>query len=263
MSYVLECHALTGGRGSLTAFRDVDLAVEAGRIHALLGPNGAGKTSFLLTVAGLLPARRGKIMVDGCQLRTGRATAASRAGIALVPDCRELFTTLSVEENLLVARRRGGPPPRSMLDVFPALEQRWTVRAGSLSGGEQQMLAMARALLQRPRVLLVDELSMGLAPRVVERLFAAIRQIATEHGCTVVFVEQYVSLALQAADSASVLNRGAIVLAGSSAEIASQPDQLERAYLGASGPLAEGANVAGLTDQAFDSVGGNEAGPTR
>jgi branched-chain amino acid transport system ATP-binding protein len=262
MSYVLECRVLTGGRGSLTAFRDVDLAVEAGRIHALLGPNGAGKTSFLLTVAGLLPAHRGNIVVDGHELRTGRATAASRAGIALVPDSRELFSTLSVEENLLVARRRAGPPPRSMLEVFPALEQRWSVRAGSLSGGEQQMLAMARALLQRPRVLLVDELSMGLAPPVVERLFAAVRQIATEHGCTVVFVEQYVGLALQAADSASVLNRGAIVLAGSAAEIASQPEQLERAYLGASGPLGEGANLAAPTDPASGSVCGDEVGPT-
>jgi len=262
MSNVLECHALTGGRGSLTAFRDVELAVEAGRIHALLGPNGAGKTSFLLTVAGLLAAHRGSIVVDGRELRTGRATAASRAGIALVPDSRQLFTTLSVEENLLVARRRGGPSPRSMLDVFPALEQRWTVRAGSLSGGEQQMLAMARALLQRPRVLLVDELSMGLAPPVVERLFGAVRQIAAEHGCAVVFVEQYVSLALQAADSASVLNRGTIVLVGSAAEIASQPDQLEQAYLGASRRLGEGANGTCPADPASRSVGGKEIGPT-
>ncbi len=257
---MLECHALTGGRGSLTAFRDVDLAVEPGRIHALLGPNGAGKTSFLLTVAGLLPAHRGSIVVDGLELRTGRATAASGAGIVLVPDSRELFTTLSVEENLHVATRRGGPPPRSMLEVFPALEQRWTTRAGALSGGEQQMLAMARALLQRPKVLLVDELSMGLAPPVVERLFAAVRHIATERGCTVVFVEQYVSLALQVADFASVLNRGTIVLAGSATEVASQPDRLERAYLGASGPLAEKTNVTCTSDKAPDSVGEKEAG---
>jgi branched-chain amino acid transport system ATP-binding protein len=243
MSYMLECRGLTGGRGSLTAFRDVDLRVEAGRIHALLGPNGAGKTTFLLTVAGLLPAHQGSVVVDGLELRTGRATAASRAGVVLVPDNRELFTTLSVEENLRVAARRGGPEPHSALDVFPALEQRWTVRAGALSGGEQQMLAMARALIQQPKVLLVDELSMGLAPPVVERLFTAVRQIATEHECTVVFVEQYVSLALQVADFASVLNRGTIVFAGSAAEVASQPEDLERAYLGSSRPLEEHANV--------------------
>jgi branched-chain amino acid transport system ATP-binding protein len=214
----------------------VDLAVEAGRIHALLGPNGAGKTSFLLTVAGLLPAHQGSIVVDGVELRSGRATAASRAGIVLVPDNRQLFTTLSVEETLRVAARRRGPDPRSMLDIFPALEQRWSVRAGALSGGEQQMLAMARALIQRPRVLLVDELSMGLAPLAVDRLFNAVRQIATEWQCAVVFVEQYVTLALHVADFASVLNRGCIVLSRSAAELASQPDELERAYLGSPAP---------------------------
>src|SRR5262245_23990864 len=117
MSYMLECRAFTGGRGSLTAFRDVDLAVGPGRIHALLGPNGAGKTSFLLTVAGLLPAHRGSVVVAGIELRTGRPTSTSRAGVVLVPDSRELFTTLTVEENLRVAARRGGPQPRSMLEV--------------------------------------------------------------------------------------------------------------------------------------------------
>lgn len=239
MSYRLECRGLTGGRGSLVAFRDVDLALEAGQVLALLGPNGAGKTSFLLTVAGLLPAHQGRILIDGLELRTGRATAASRAGVVLVPDNRELFTTLSVEETLRVAARPGGPDPRSILEVFPALEQRWKVRVGALSGGQQQMLAMARALIQRPRVLLIDELSMGLAPMVVERLFNAVRQIATERQCTVVFVEQYVTLALQVADVASVMNRGSIVLSRSAAELASQPDQLERAYLGSPAPRDE------------------------
>jgi branched-chain amino acid transport system ATP-binding protein len=232
----LECKGLEGGWGSLTAFRGVDLSVDAGEVHAILGPNGAGKTTLLLTLAGLLAAHDGSIAIDGVALKTGRATAAVRAGVVLVPDNRELFTTLTVEENLRVASGRHGPEPRSMLDVFPALEPRWKLRAGALSGGEQQMLAMARALIQRPKVLLVDELSMGLAPIIVERLFGAIRRVATDHGCAVVFVEQYVGLALKVADSVSVLNHGGVVLSGSAMEIAGHPEVLEQAYLGSTEP---------------------------
>jgi branched-chain amino acid transport system ATP-binding protein len=179
-----------------------------------------------------LPAQSGTIAVDGVTLRTGRATAATRAGVVLVPDNRELFTTLTVEENLRVASGRHGPETRSMLDLFPALEPRWKVRAGALSGGEQQMLAMARALIQRPKVLLVDELSMGLAPVMVERLFDAVAKVAVEHQCAVVLVEQYVGLALNAADSVTVLRRGRVVLSGSAAEVAAKPKLLEQAYLG-------------------------------
>ena len=153
----------------------------------------------------------------------------------LVPDNRELFTTLTVEENLRVPSGRHGPDPRSMLELFPALEPRWTLRAGALSGGEQQMLAMARGLIQRPKVLLVDELSMGLAPIIVERLFDAIRRVAADSDCAVVFVEQYVGLALEVADSVTVLNHGAVVMSGGGREIAEQPDQLEQAYLGLGG----------------------------
>jgi branched-chain amino acid transport system ATP-binding protein len=232
----LECTGLDGGWGALTAFRDVDLSVESGEVHAILGPNGAGKTTLLLTLAGLLASHRGSVAVDGVALKPGRATAAGRAGIVLVPDNRALFTTLTAEENLRVAAGRNGAEPRSMLDLFPALEPRWKLRAGSLSGGEQQMLAMARALIQRPKVLLVDELSMGLAPIIVERLFGAIRRVATDDGCSVVFVEQYVGLALKVADSVSVLNHGGLVLSGSATEIAGQPEVLEQAYLGSTEP---------------------------
>jgi branched-chain amino acid transport system ATP-binding protein len=232
MTARLDCRGLAGGWGALTAFRDVDVSVDAGTVHAVLGPNGAGKTTLLLTVAGLLAAHAGTITVDGAPLKTGRATAAVRAGIVLVPDNRELFTTLTVEENLRVASGRHGAEPRSMLELFPTLEPRWKLRAGALSGGEQQMLAMARALIQRPKVLLVDELSMGLAPIVVERLFGAIRQVATDEGCAVVFVEQYVGLALKVADSVSVLNHGGVVLSGTAREIAEQGEVLEQAYLG-------------------------------
>ena len=123
--------------------------------------------------------------------------------------------------------------PRDLLEVFPALAKRWDLRAGALSGGEQQMLAMARALIQQPKVLLIDEMSMGLAPLVVESLFDAVRTISTDHGCAVVLVEQHVNLALGVADHAAVLNHGALVLEGAAASLRDRPDELEQAYFGA------------------------------
>jgi branched-chain amino acid transport system ATP-binding protein len=237
----LTCSGLTGGRGAATAFREIDLAVGAGRVLALLGPNGAGKTTMLLTIAGLLPAQAGTVVVDDRTLRNGRPAIANSAGVVLVPDDRSLFTTMTVEENLRVAARKGGPAVRDMLEVFPALEKRWTLRAGALSGGEQQMLAMARALIQQPKVLLVDELSMGLAPLIVESLFAAVRRIADEHACAVVLVEQHVNLALAVADEAAVLNHGNVVLRRDAQSLRDEPDVLEQAYFG----TLEAAPVAG------------------
>ncbi len=228
----LTCRGLTGGRGSTVVFRDLDLDVDAGSVLALLGPNGAGKSTLLLTLAGLLPALAGHASVDGVPLRSGDAVGANRAGVVLVPDDRSLFTTLTVEENLEVARSRRGPAARELLDVFPALEKRWRLPAGALSGGEQQMLAMARALVQQPKVLLVDEMSMGLAPLVVETLFATVRRIARDHGAAIVIVEQHVMLALGVADEAVVLNRGTIVVRGAAAELRNDSKRLERAYLG-------------------------------
>ena len=217
---------------------NVDLAVEGGTIEALLGPNGAGKTTLLLTLAGFLPPHAGTITLDGTPLKTGRPARANKAGIVLVPDNRNLFTTLTVEENLRAACHRGGPSPRDMLEVFPPLEARWKLRAGALSGGEQQMLAMARALVQEPRVLLIDELSMGLAPLVVESLFQTVQRIAHDHGCAVLLVEQHVQLALGVADSAAVLNRGSIVLRGPASELLADEPRLQAAYLGSLEPTA-------------------------
>src|SRR4029453_13780249 len=219
------------GGGSTVVFRDLDLAVQAGTVLALLGPNGAGKSTLLLTLAGLLPARSGEARVDGVALRNGNAVAASRAGVVLVPDNRSLFTTLTVEENLAVARQRGGPAPRELVEVFPALEKRWRLAAGALSGGEQQMLAMARALLQQAKGLLGDGMGMGLGPLVVESLFDTVRKIARDHGAAIVLVEQHVKLALEVADEAAVLNRGAIVLQGPAQGLANDPKTLDRAYL--------------------------------
>lgn len=232
MTARLECADLTGGRGATTVFRDLDLAVQEGRVLALLGPNGAGKSTLLLTFAGLVPAQAGAVTVDGVRVPSGNPAAANRAGIVLVPDNRSLFTTLTVEENLEVARSRKGPAPRELLDVFPALDKRWHLTAGALSGGEQQMLAMARALIQQPKVLLVDEMSMGLAPLVVETLFDTVRGIAEDHRTAVVLVEQHVSLALDVADEAAVLNRGAIALHGPADELRRDTSRIERAYFG-------------------------------
>jgi branched-chain amino acid transport system ATP-binding protein len=232
----LECAGLSGGYDTAVAFRDIDLSLEEGTIQALLGPNGAGKTTLLLTLAGFLPPHAGTIAIDGAPLKTGRPARANKAGAVLVPDNRNLFTTLSVEDNLRAACHRGGPSPRDMLAVFPALEPRWNLRAGALSGGEQQMLAMARALVQEPRVLLIDELSMGLAPLIVEALFQTVEQIAHERGCAVLLVEQHVQLALSVADRAAVLNRGSIVLQGTASELLADQERLQAAYLGALEP---------------------------
>ncbi|OAA27355.1 amino acid/amide ABC transporter ATP-binding protein 2, HAAT family [Frankia sp. EI5c] len=246
MTTRLECTDLSGGRGSATAFRNVDLTVEAGSVLALLGPNGAGKTTLLLTLSGLLAPQGGTIAVDGARLRGGRPAAANAAGIVLVPDNRALFTTLTVEENIRVASRRNGPKPKSLLETFPALEKRWTLPAGALSGGEQQMLVMARALIQQPRVLLIDELSMGLAPLIVEDLFNTVSAIAADHQCAVILVEQHVNLALEVADAAAVLNRGRIVLRGDAKELAASPERLESAYLGtAEAEVAAAAATSG------------------
>jgi branched-chain amino acid transport system ATP-binding protein len=213
-------------------FRDLDLDVSGGSGRALLVPTGAAKTTLLLTLAGLLPATAGTARVAGTTLRRGNPVAASRAGVVLVPDNRALFTTLTVEENLAVARSKDGPAPRDLLETFPALEKRWRVRTGDLSGGEQQMLAMARGLIQQPKVLLIDEMSMGLAPLVVETLFEAVRTIARDHGAAIVLVEQHVKLALEVADEAAVLNRGTIVLRGTATELRRDSERLEHAYLG-------------------------------
>jgi branched-chain amino acid transport system ATP-binding protein len=235
MTERLTCAGLTGGRGPTIAFRDIDLTVGSGRILALLGPNGAGKTTLLLTIAGLLPAKAGIVAVDDEPVHNGRPSSANGAGAVLVPDNRCLFTSLTVEENLRVATgktRRRAAAPREMLDVFPALEKRWNLRAGALSGGEQQMLAMARALIQQPKVLLIDEMSMGLAPKVVEHLFEVVRRIAAIQGCAVVLVEQHVKLALSVADDAAVLNQGSIVLRDKAPTLRDQAERLEQAYLG-------------------------------
>ncbi len=232
MTSVLTCRDLTVGHAGLAVARNIDLDLDSGQVLALLGPNGAGKTTLLATMAGLLPRLSGEVLVDGVALPNFRPGRANKAGIVLVPDDRALFTTLTVAENLRAASPARTAPADDVVDLFPVLKQRWKLPAGSLSGGEQQMLVMARALVQRPRALLVDELSMGLAPVIVEQLLPVVRRVADDAGAVVVLVEQHVQLALEVADQALVLVHGDVVVSGDARELAGDLSQLEAAYLG-------------------------------
>jgi branched-chain amino acid transport system ATP-binding protein len=236
MSSALACD-VTVGYGGVPVARDVVLDVGAGEVVTILGPNGAGKTTLLLTLAGFLAPVHGTIVVGGRDVRAGSARRMNRAGIVLVPDHRALFTQLSATDNLVVAKRacgRSGPTIAEVLDLFPALRSRARLHAGMLSGGEQQMLALARALVQAPRVLLIDEMSMGLAPVVVESLMPIIRTIADDAGTAVVLVEQHVRLALNVADQALVMVHGNIVLRDRAESLRNNLSLLEAAYLDAS-----------------------------
>ncbi|WP_109526692.1 MULTISPECIES: ABC transporter ATP-binding protein [Nocardia] len=233
MTTVLACAGIDAGYSEgRPCVRGFDLALAEGEVLSLLGPNGAGKTTLLMTLAGLLPSLGGTISIAGTVVKPGRARASSRAGLVLVPDDRALFTGLTVKENLQLARGRTGPVVADIIEYFPRLGERLEVAAGMLSGGEQQMLAIGRALMQNPKVLLIDELSMGLAPVIVESLLPVIRRVADDRGAAVVLVEQHVRLALEIADTAIVLAHGRDVLRGGAAELAAAPEKIERAYLG-------------------------------
>ena len=235
MSPVLTCTGLDAGYvAGRPVLRNVDISLEAGTVLALLGPNGAGKTTLLLTIAGLQPPLAGHIGLGGAPVRSGSPRAAVKAGLVLVPDDRSLFKGLTVAENLKLASRRGATTMEMIFDYFPDLKRRMKLTAGNLSGGEQQMLAIGRALMQNPKVLLVDELSMGLAPVVVESLLPVIRRVVDETGAACVMVEQHVMLALEIADTAIVLAHGDIALQGDAKELAADEARIERAYLGRS-----------------------------
>jgi len=228
----LSCRNLSAGYGNLTVVRDFNLEAEKGSVIAILGPNGAGKTTLMLTLAGLLPRLGGEVLIDGQPLPVGRPAAANRAGLVLVPDDRALFTSLTVRENIAAAARRGSATDDEVQSLFPALTARWNTRAAALSGGEQQMLAMARGLVQRPKILLVDEMSMGLAPITVENLLPVVRTLADSTGAVIILVEQHVQLALDVADQVLILVHGNLALSGPAADLAADPSRLEAAYLG-------------------------------
>ena len=231
---ILVCQDLDAGYGSAPVVRAFNLAVRPGEIIAVLGPNGAGKTTALTTMAGLLPPIGGVLRLDGDPLPASKPHVVAQRKLCLIADDRALFPTLTVRENLEVARSKLGRSVDDIVDLFPALRNRLSVRAGSVSGGEQQMLAVARALIQEPKVLLIDEMSTGLAPRIVKDIFAILQRVASEQGAGVVLVEQHVALALAYADRAVVLVHGLTAFSGPAAELRDNRDRLQAMYLGQS-----------------------------
>lgn len=235
MSTLLEITGLQVRYGVIEAVKGIDLSLAAGKITTLLGANGAGKSTTLLALSGLLPWT-GSIRFDGAELRSVPAHRVVELGLVHVPEGRQILTTLSVRENLILGayRRRDrheiDVDLEKMLTLFPRLKERLDGAAGNLSGGEQQMLAIARGLMARPRLLLLDEPSMGLAPLLVQEIFRTLREL-NEQGLTLFLVEQNVRQALKVAHHAYVMENGAIALAGSSAELLNNPRVIE-AYLG-------------------------------
>jgi branched-chain amino acid transport system ATP-binding protein len=222
--------------GAIEAVKGISLELARGELVSLIGANGAGKTTTLNAIAGLLPVADGEILYDGTKINTLPAHKRLRQGLALVPEGRGIFTRLTVEENLRMGaycRRDTDAIEADMERVFsmlPRVRERLQQVAGTLSGGEQQMVAIGRALLSRPRLLLLDEPSMGLAPLVVEKIFEVIRSVAAE-GVTILLVEQNANLALEFSQRAYVMESGRITLAGSGADLLADP-KVRAAYLG-------------------------------
>jgi branched-chain amino acid transport system ATP-binding protein len=227
---LVECRDLDAGYGTLAVVRGLDLQVMPGEVVALLGPNGAGKTTTMLTIAGELPLLAGEVSINGDASRRALFRRA-REGLALVTEERSVFMGLSTADNL----RLGGVSRDTAVSMFPELRSLMKRTAGLLSGGEQQMLTLARALGRAPQVLLADELSLGLAPLVVDRMLRAVRSAADERGVGVLLVEQHVKRALEIADRVLVMQRGRIVLTGTPAEIGGQIGDLQSAYLAEAG----------------------------
>jgi branched-chain amino acid transport system ATP-binding protein len=235
MSALLRVEALRGGYGRVEVLRGVDLAVGAGEIVALLGSNGAGKSTLNNTLSGIVPAWSGRVHFDGAELTHARSRDVVRAGLIQVPEGRRIFPNLSVLENLELgafarARERRATNLKSVYATFPRLRERAAQRAGTMSGGEQQMLAIGRALMAEPRLLILDEPSLGLSPLLVEELFALIQRLNSQ-GLAVLLVEQNVAQSLAIAHRAYVLENGSIRFSGASADLLAS-DELRRAYLG-------------------------------
>ncbi len=245
--HALAVRDLSAGYRGVPVVRELNLEVRPGEVVALLGPNGAGKTTTLETIAGLNQPISGTIELSGQNVGGTPAHLLAGRGLALVPEGRALFPGLTVREHLRLAGGRGAPGGRcgrggqsrraatredELLEMLPELRKCLGRKAGLLSGGEQQMLAVGRALVTRPRLLLVDEMSLGLAPVIVDRLIPVLRRAADELGSSVLFVEQHVALALEVADRAYVLTHGRIGLEGPAAELRERRELLAASYLG-------------------------------
>jgi ABC-type branched-subunit amino acid transport system ATPase component len=244
---VLDIRALTAGYNGVPAVRDLQVAVGAGEVVALLGANGAGKTTTLRTVSGLIRPIAGTVRFAGRDLAGVSPGARARLGIAHVPEGRGLFFGLTVAEHLRLGHRGERLDPDAAYAHFPALAPLRDRRAGLLSGGEQQMLAVGRALARRPSLLLLDELSLGLAPVIVEKLLPVIRGYATETDCAVLLVEQHVGLALEAADRGYVLSHGTVTAHQPAARLRADQSLILAGYLGE-------ANATGRTGETQERV---------
>ena len=233
---LLRTHGLTAGYGPVTVLHGLDLEVAEGEIVVILGANGAGKTTTMRAISGTIP-RTGSVEFEGKEIHKSGPDSIVRAGVAQVPQGRGTFPELSVEDNLKAGafvRRDGGKIGADIqrwFDLFPRLGERRSQRAGSLSGGEQQMLAIARALMSRPKLLLCDEPSMGLAPLITQELFHVLERLNKDEGLSVLLVEQNANLAMHMADRVYLLETGRIVASGSAAEL-SADDSIRKAYLG-------------------------------
>ncbi len=225
----LRVEGLTSGYAGSTVIRDVTLTLERGHTLGLLGRNGAGKTTLIMTLMGLVPATGGSVSLDGVSLVGRRPDQIARAGVALVPQGRRIWPPLTVAEHLALAARRPGPlwTVDSVLDIFPVLRARWRHPAGRLSGGEQQMLAIARALLTNPALVLMDEPSEGLAPSIVDSI-ADTLAIMTAAGVAVLLVEQDLHLAFRACGEIAVLDKGTIAHRATTAEFRHDQDTAHR-----------------------------------
>ncbi|MCU0309678.1 MAG: ABC transporter ATP-binding protein [Acidimicrobiales bacterium] len=231
MTPILELRGVRGGYGTIDVLHGLDLTVEAGQVHALLGPNGAGKTTTLAVCSGQITPSAGQLLISGREVNGVSSDSLARAGVCLVPEGRGIFPNLTVTENLRMFTHAG----RSFSEVadkaftqFPRLQERRRQVAGTMSGGEQQMLAMSRALATDPALLLLDELSMGLAPLIVEELYERVAELASQ-GVSILVVEQFAQAVLGVSDVASIMLHGRITRTGPPAEIA---EELTEAYLG-------------------------------
>jgi branched-chain amino acid transport system ATP-binding protein len=233
---LLEVAGLCAGYGDVPVLRGIDLSIPAGSITALIGANGAGKTTLLRAISGIIPTEAGAIHYDGRDIAGMPPQDIVRGGLVQVPEGRRLFPDMTVHENLLVgssspvARPKRDENLARVLELFPKVRARRSQLAGTLSGGEQQMVAIARALMASPRLLLLDETSLGLAPIVVDEIFVAVRRLAMQ-GLTILVVEQNTALALEVADHGYVLEQGRFAIQGAASSLAADP-RVKQAYLG-------------------------------
>ena len=229
---MLRAQGITAAYGDAQALFGIDFSMNAGEIVALIGANGAGKSTFLKTLTGLLPVRSGELTFEGQSLRNLDAGDIVKLGIAMVPEGRRLFPSLTVEENLLMGTlsgRKGSWNLSRVFTLFPILQEKRSMPSTSLSGGQQQMVAIGRALMSNPRLLLCDEISLGLAPVVIREIYAALPAIM-EEGMSLLIVEQDVQLAMQASSRVVCLQEGLVSLEGKSSELSR--DQISKAYFG-------------------------------